>query len=59
MDEFMLGNLTFCRSGMGRGLGFWGEVGSVATQVRFLIIRWESAPIRQIGWVGEALSANK
>lgn len=28
MDEIILSNLTFCRPGMGGGLGFGGGVGS-------------------------------
>ena len=55
MDEIILSNLTFCRSGMGEGMGFGGEVGSEATQERILIMRRILAPIRQIGWVGAGL----
>lgn len=36
MDEIMLGNLTFCRSGMGRGLGFgaWAAASTMEKQGR-------------------------
>ncbi len=39
MDEIMLSNLTFCRLGMGGGMGFWGGVGSLAKQEGTLIMR--------------------
>ena len=34
MDEFMLAYLTFCRPGMGGGMGFGDGVGSAAKQER-------------------------
>ena len=39
MDEIMLSNLTFCRSGMGGGLGFGGGVGIEAKHEGNLIMR--------------------
>jgi hypothetical protein len=39
MDEIMLSNLTFRRSGMGGGMGFWGGGGSVAKQEGNFIMR--------------------
>jgi len=49
MDEFMLANLTFNRSGMGGGMANSGEVGSVAKQKRNLTMRWKLALIPHIG----------